>query len=103
MIAGYICFTLLFDEAEILDVAVMPSQRGHGVGARLVAWTLEFCRHKGASFVALEVRRSNGSAIRLYQRLGFVQTGERRRYYENGEDALLMRHTFQEHGDDHAV
>ena len=41
----------------------------------------------------LEVRVSNCRAVRLYQRLGFVQIGERKDYYRNGmgtEDAIIM-------------
>ena len=41
--------------------------------------------------MTLEVRRSNAAAQGLYRKLGFVDVGWRKRYYEdNGEDALLM-------------
>ena len=40
--------------------------------------------------MTLEVRRSNLVAQNLYKRLGFIELGVRKRYYEdNGEDALL--------------
>jgi ribosomal-protein-alanine N-acetyltransferase len=38
------------------------------------------------------VRLSNKAAIALYRQLGFVETGRRRNYYENGEDAILMEY-----------
>ena len=39
----------------------------------------------------LEVRVSNGDAIKLYEGLGFVARGIRRGYYtDNREDALIM-------------
>ncbi len=42
----------------------------------------------------LEVRESNASAIRLYERLHFRTAGKRPRYYrDNGEDALIMWRT----------
>lgn len=87
---GYICPMLVLDEGQILNVAVHPSFRGKGVGKLLVLSALEEFRKRGASIVMLEVRPSNAAAISLYRLLGFVATGRRRRYYENGEDAILM-------------
>src|SRR3712207_7623797 len=46
----------------------------------------------------LEVRTSNQSAIRMYERFGFRPAGHRRRYYhDNGEDALIMWLRSEEH------
>jgi ribosomal-protein-alanine N-acetyltransferase len=93
-LAGYICPTLLLDEGHIMNVAVDPDLRGCGVGRILVQKVLDDCRQAGASYVSLEVRESNMSAIALYQKLGFKIMGKRKRYYENGEDALMMEHVF---------
>lgn len=101
-VMGYICPMLVLDEGEILDVAVSHRCRNKGVGKLLVEEVLDECRKKGASFVSLEVRKSNISAISLYKSLGFIETGQRKRYYENGEDAILMDYTFsysEEHVD----
>lgn len=87
---GYICPTLVLDEGQILNVAVHPSFRGKGIGKLLVRSALEEFEKKGASVVLLEVRPSNTAALSLYRLLGFVATGRRSRYYENGEDAILM-------------
>ncbi|GAM11550.1 putative ribosomal-protein-alanine acetyltransferase [Geobacter sp. OR-1] len=89
-VAGYICPVLLLDEGEIRNVAVDPGMRGSGVGRLLVEAVLEECRSRGAAYVGLEVRVSNQAARALYRKLGFVETGVRPKYYENGEDAVLM-------------
>jgi [ribosomal protein S18]-alanine N-acetyltransferase len=89
-VAGYLCPSLLLDEGEILDVAVSGEFRGKGIGRLLVLDALEFFRERGALRVYLEVRVSNQAAISLYRSLGFRDAGCRKRYYENGEDALLM-------------
>lgn len=99
-LAGYICPMLVLDEGHILDVAVSPLMRGRGIGRLLVERALLDCRERGASFVSLEVRCSNVSAISLYRALGFVETGIRKRYYENGEDAVLMEYLY-EHSEAH--
>lgn len=89
-VAGYLCLKQVLDEAEILDVAVDPDFRGRGVGRRLVDWAVLFCRERKLNLLCLEVRVGNHEAIALYRRLGFLEVGRRRNYYENGDDAILM-------------
>lgn len=91
-LVGYICPMQLLDEGHILNVAVDPDLRGCGVGRLLVQQVLDDCRAAGAAFVSLEVRVSNHAAISLYKKLGFAEVGRRKRYYENGEDALMMEY-----------
>ena len=86
-ILGYLLGSVIPPEGELYRVAVAPSARGRGIGEAL-------CR----AFLAcsevcfLEVRRSNDAARRLYERLGFVLTGERKGYYRDPkEDACLYR------------
>lgn len=89
--AGYICPMLVLDEGQILNVAVQPSCRGKGIGRMLLEAALELFRKKGATVVHLEVRPTNATAISLYTRCGFITSGRRKAYYENGEDAILMK------------
>jgi ribosomal-protein-alanine N-acetyltransferase len=93
-VAGYICPMQVLDEGHILNVAVDPVCRGMGVGRLLVQRVLDDCRAAGAAFVSLEVRVSNAAAISLYRQMGFQDVGRRKRYYENGEDALMMEYLF---------
>ena len=96
---GYICTAILFDEAEIRNVAVSYALRNCGVGRLLVEKVLAECRNRNASYVGLEVRVSNLPARALYERLGFKETGRRPKYYENGEDAILMECRLDQTGD----
>ncbi|MCI6909151.1 MAG: ribosomal protein S18-alanine N-acetyltransferase [Clostridiales bacterium] len=88
-IAGYLCASVIFDESEILRVAVLPEYRRLGVARALLrAFFEEF--PKNATF--LEVRASNIPALALYRSEGFSRTGIRRGYYEHpAEDAVCMR------------
>ena len=46
---------------------------------------------QGVTTIHLEVRTGNGTAIRLYERMGFTKDGIRKKYYTDPvEDALLM-------------
>jgi len=95
-VVGYLCLKQVLDEAEILDVAVRSAQRARGIGRLLVEGALAGSRGRGASFLSLEVRAGNQQAIGLYQRLGFRGVGRRKRYYDDGEDAILMEYTFRD-------
>lgn len=93
-VAGYLCLKVVLDEGEILDVAVDKVFRRRGVGRLLVTHVLEKCADAGAAFLALEVRVGNVAAQELYRSLGFQETGRRKRYYQDGEDAVLMAYDF---------
>ena len=54
---------------------------------------LSECRKANIANIFLEVRKSNLSAIRLYEKKGFNEIGIRNNYYQNRhskEDAILM-------------
>ncbi len=90
-IAGYICFSRVLDEANILTVAVRQEARRRGIASLLVADTLDQLASTGCGTVYLEVRVSNGPARELYERFGFREIGIRKRYYSDPvEDGVLM-------------
>jgi len=91
---GMVMSRILFEEAEILTLAVAPEARRRGVGLALVGAAAGLARQGGASSLILEVGEDNPGAVALYERAGFVQAGRRRDYYDRGGrriDALLMR------------
>ena len=91
-VVGFVCFRMLGKEAELLNLAVLPSFRGQGIGAFLVKQTLLEAAEKGAGRIFLEVRDANLPALRLYEHLGFEQAGRRPGYYSNPPgDALVLQ------------
>jgi len=89
-IVGYVCLMSLFEEAQILDIAVDPRQRGRRIARMLMEQAISAARRKGAEQLYLEVRASNIAAITVYEQCGFARTGLRQKYYEGSEDAVLM-------------
>jgi len=83
------------DIGHIKDVAVHPERRGDGVGSALLGRALAVLRSNGAHSVKLEVRASNDGAKRLYRRFGFDPLRRVPRYYEDGEDAVVMVRTLE--------
>ena len=76
-------------EYEIHTIGVDPAYQGHGIGRGLLTELLEYASG-GAIF--LEVRTDNEPAIGLYESVGFVNVGLRKRYYRaSGADAYTMR------------
>ena len=88
---GYLIGWSAAGAAEIERVGVLPAQRSHGVGARLVREAIAALTNRGAREIWLEVRAGNGAARALYRKCGFEESGVRRGYYDDGEDAILMR------------
>ncbi|MEM9257382.1 MAG: ribosomal protein S18-alanine N-acetyltransferase [Pseudomonadota bacterium] len=92
-ISGFILLSLVLNEGSIFSIAVCSTERRWGCGRRLLQAGTDALRRRGASRALLEVRRSNGAAIALYESAGFTIDGVRRGYYRSGaerEDALLM-------------
>ena len=90
-IAGLVVAWVVADvEVQILEVAVHPTLRRRGLGARLVRAALDLAP---AADATLEVRASNDAALRLYESCGFARVGARAGYYADGEDAVLMTRT----------
>ena len=78
--------------ADVMTLAVIPGQRGRGLGDLLVDTLLDRAVGRGAGALMLEVRADNDAARALYRRHGFVEVSVRRRYYQPGDvDAVVMR------------
>ena len=65
------------------DQGLVAAQRGNKMGAVLVQGAMERAG-PGAKVIFLEVAEDNGHARRLYEGLGFAETGRRRKYYKAG-------------------
>jgi ribosomal-protein-alanine N-acetyltransferase len=76
-------------EYEIHTIGVDAAYQGKGIGRQLLIALLEYAN---GGTIFLEVRTDNDAAISLYESLGFVRVGMRRRYYRaSGADAYTMR------------
>ena len=83
-ILGYCGLLTVLDEGDVTNVAVRRDRQREGIGNFLMEITM----------IHLEVRTGNETAIRLYERQGFVRDGLRKAYYTDPtEDAVLMTRT----------
>lgn len=81
------------EEAEILQLETHPHYRRRGLARQLLVQALAWAQSQQRRAIWLEVRPSNAPALGLYQQMGFERVRTRRRYYADGEDALVMKCT----------
>jgi len=79
------------DECELLSIAVEPAERGKGLAKTLMEYCCNELAKLGVHKFFLEVRESNIAAISLYKKLGYKKISERKKYYANGEAAIIMQ------------
>ncbi len=89
-VTGLILGRRVADEAEILNLAVLPPARRRGEGGALLKAALEEFRSRGVTRVFLEVRESNMTAITFYAKHGFEKAGRRGGYYRNPDEAAIV-------------
>ena len=90
-IVGYACETVLFENAEVDNIAVAESCRRRGVGKKLLKKLETEAKERGARVILLEVRVSNAPAMTMYLKEGFKGIYVRPRYHPDGEDAVVMQ------------
>ncbi|MDD5884657.1 MAG: ribosomal protein S18-alanine N-acetyltransferase [Erysipelotrichaceae bacterium] len=89
---GYLDFMITFDSATINRICVAESERHQGIATALLNRMVEIAKaqKEKVEFITLEVRASNETAHRLYQKLGWQDVTRKPHYYDDGEDAIYM-------------
>lgn len=89
-IIGYLIVQCVYDEGHILNLAVRPDYRRRGVAKILLKRFLEHVKKRNVSLMYLEVRVGNRAAQGLYFGFSFAPVSVRKKYYPDGEDALIL-------------
>ncbi len=93
---GHGGFTRVLDEYYITNICVLPSYRRRGIASLILKTMIDFGREQNGAFITLEVRESNLSAIKLYEKFGFSEKGRRKNFYSDPkEDAIIMTLKFR--------
>ncbi len=89
-IAGYMGTISVFGECSVTNIAVKEKWRNKGIASSVLHRAILNSVYLGDEFITLEVRKSNTSAIALYEKFGFVKMGERKNFYRQPtEDAFI--------------
>jgi len=82
--------------AELSKIYTLPGQHGQGVGAALMAASLDAARERGAAAVWLGVNEENGRANRFYEKNGFERVGTKKfRVGDRWEDDFVRERVFR--------
>jgi [ribosomal protein S18]-alanine N-acetyltransferase len=89
-VVGFAIMQFLDAHAHLNLLAVNPGNQHQGIGRALIEWLEASARTAGIFDIRLEMRAGNQAARAFYERLGYLATGRRVRYYAGLEDALCM-------------
>lgn len=74
-------------------ITILKEYCGLGIGSILMEKIIEWTKFNGVEKIELEVFEKNTSAIKLYEKFGFVEEGRKRKYiktHEGYQDMVLM-------------
>ena len=90
-IVGFAGIIPILDEADISNIVVHKNFRNQKIGSSLLESLINLAISLNLRELNLEVRESNFPAIKLYEKYGFEICGFRKKYYNNIENAVLMK------------
>lgn len=85
-VVGYIYYSDIYERCEINQIEVISEERGLGIGSKLMEKLISIVNKS----ITLEVRIDNITAIKMYEKFGFMKKAIRKGYY-NGTDGILMK------------
>ncbi len=93
-IVGYICVRIMYEEAQICNIAVLPEYTRQGIATSLIQTMVAYVFQNGCQRCELEVNVENEPAIQLYKKCGFEVAGTRKNFYRRtrykSRDAYTM-------------
>lgn len=91
-IVGYVAFSYIEDQSELLKICVLPHYQRLGVGSKLLKRSIDLLAEKNVNEIFLEVSEENSKAISFYEKFGFSRIAIRKNYYSNGTNAIIMKY-----------
>jgi ribosomal-protein-alanine N-acetyltransferase len=87
---GYIIYWVQAEGVSLMNVCIDPNWQGLGLAKKLMHAMINETVRDEIPRIILEVRESNQNARKLYEAIGFKKSGERKKFYQNGETAIVM-------------
>src|SRR5690606_40620734 len=74
-VIGYVGMWIVFDDAQITNIAILPGYRGQKLGEKLFRFAMQKAVSLGVTRLSLEVRVTNVVAQKMYRKFGLVPGG----------------------------
>lgn len=78
LVVGGLVLAIRPADAKVVNLAVRPEARGHGLGLKLLEVAEAHCREAGIDYIKLTTHTAMGGNIDLYTQLGWRETGRGR-------------------------
>lgn len=87
-IVGFVSLYVFLDEANLQQIAVLPSYRRNGYAENLINYSKQYLKERNVKKFYLEVNETNNIAIKVYEKTGFQKVITRKNYY--GNDSAIV-------------
>lgn len=91
-IVGFAGIKVIVDNADIMNIVVRKDIRNQKIGSILLNYLINLSKQLALKSITLEVNENNFIAIHLYEKMNFKIIGIRKKYYNNIDNAIIMRH-----------
>lgn len=93
-IVGFAGIWIAIDDIHITNIVTRKNLRNQGIAKKLLEHLLIVSKQKNLSSLTLEVNEKNIPAINLYEKYHFQKIGQRKNYYKQNENAIIMTYYF---------
>ena len=89
-ILGFVGVEFILDEVDITNIVIKKEYRNLKIGTKLLECLIKDIKEKNKKSITLEVNENNIYAIKLYKKFNFEIAGQRKKYYNGKDTALIM-------------
>lgn len=90
-IVGFICYSIIYDRAEIDYIFVDKEYRNEHIASEFMELVITDSIDSGCTNISLEVAEKNKAGISLYEKYGFEKKAIRKQYYKDCDGLLMVR------------
>lgn len=94
-IVGFAGVQFVLEQADITNIVTKKNLRNKGIGAKLLEELIKISNEKNMTSITLEVNENNLPARKLYEKMGFHEIGQRKKYYNGKNTAIIMEKSCQ--------